>query len=251
MPPDRESNVVMPDLLPKAFSLADSSSLFSDASVDETQSREVSTRDEDEVCSMVEVKERDLSIRMSINNVGFGDAKVDTINIFESVSGFEPQQVETVTIIDASSDTDTANSTPQPHRKSLNNVSNGSMDELKTELKRELQTVTTFDSEHEDFKVKKQKISFHKHKALKGKDRDLLRDSEIDEEKAVKMLKLRPTLKDLWMEERNSFYDPDEEVCGSPIAFSDDEEIPRYSVEMDSDSDDLVDDFFIHFQRRI
>lgn len=214
---------VMPDLLPKA-------SVFSDASVDETQSRGE--------CSVVEVKERETSAKMSI----FESPKVDTINIFESCSSFEPEQVETVHIIDASSDTDTAASTPQFQRKPMKSV--GSMDELKTELKRELEEISNFDSSKEDFCVKKQRISFDEHKSLKGKDRDVLRDSEIAEEKAIKKMKLRPTLKELWMEERNSFYDEsktnDEEEL---LEFSDDEEIPRYSVEMDSDSDVVADNF--------
>lgn len=240
-----ESNVVvMPDLLPKTFKLAESCSLFSDASVDETQSREVSTRDEDEPCSMVEVKERDLSMRMSIRTIELEDARVDTINIFESCTGFEPQQVETVNIIDASSDTDTATSTPVTKRRSLKSVEStgGSMDELKTELKRELDTISYFDADDEpseEFCIKKQRISFDAQKAVNGKERDVLRDSEVAEEQALRMLKLRPTLKELWMEERNSFYDnePDPENDEEALVFSDDEEIPRYSIEMDSDSD--------------
>jgi hypothetical protein len=215
-----ESNVVvMPDLLPKKDP-------FSDASGDETQSREV--------CSMVEVRERDLSMKMSVKNIEFEDAKVDTINI-ETCGKFEPEQVETVHIIDASSDTDTPMSTPLLDRKSFKSA--GSMDELKTELKRELEAVSTFDEPVGEFCVKKQKTSFDEHKKLKGKDRDLLRDSEIAEEKAIKQMKLRPSLKELWMEERNSFYEIGDENNEEPLEFSDDEEIPRYSIEMDSDSD--------------
>lgn len=238
---NRESNVVMPDLLPPTQNMVASSSLFSAASVDETQSREVSTRDEDEQCSMVEIKERDLSMRTIIKNIEFDDAKVDTINIFESCTRFEPEQVETVTIIDASSDTDTATSTPQLNRKSLKSLNStcGSMDELKTELKRELETVSSFDADDEpveSFSVKKLRTSFDGHKPMK-KERDVLHDSEISEERAVRMMKLRPTLKELWMEERFSLYDNEDE---EPLEFSDDEEIPRYSVEMDSDSDVVV-----------
>lgn len=207
--------VVMPDLLPH-------NPVFSDASVDETQSRGE--------CSMVEVKERETSLKMSI----FESPKVDTINIFESCSRFEPEQVETVHIIDASSDTDTAASTPQLERKPMKAI--GSMDELKTELKRELEEISNFESPKEDFCVKKQRISFEEHKSL-GKDRDVLLDSEIAEDKAIKKMKLRPSLKELLMEERNSFYDDSKMESEEPLEFSDDEDIPRYSVEMDSDSD--------------
>lgn len=181
---------------------------------------------------MVEIKERETSIKMSI----LESPQVDTINIFESCSRFEPEQVETVHIIDASSDTDTAASTPQLERKPMKA---GSMDELKTELKRELEEISNFETQTEDFTVKKQRISFEEHKSLKGKDRDVLKDSEV-EEKLIKKMKLRPTLKELWMEERNSFYD-DSKDNDEPLEFSDDEEIPRYSIEMDSDSDAVVD----------
>jgi hypothetical protein len=228
---NRESNVVvMPDLLPKTKPAS-----FSDVSGDKMLSREVDAGDE---CSMVEVRERNLSSKIVIKNIEYGDARVDTINIFESCSRFEPEQVETVHIIDASSDTDTAASTPQPNRKGLRTPTsaNGSMDELKTELKRELDNVVSFDDPVEDFSVKKQKISFDGHKVLRGKDRDVLRDSEIAEEKAIKAMRLRPSLKELWMEERSSFYGPDNDN-DEPLEFSDDEEIPRYSIEMDSDSD--------------
>lgn len=218
----RESNVVMPDLLPN--------SVFSDASGAETPQRE-------DKCSKVEVKERNLSTQFIVKNIDFEDARVDTINIFESCSRFEPEQVEIVHIIDASSDTDTATSTPLLNRrsmKSLGSISCGSMDELKTELKRELDTVADFE-EVGEVSVKKQKTSEKKYNS--AKDRDLLRDSEVSEERALKALKLRPTLKELWMEERNSFYDELPDGHEEPLEFSDDEEIPRYSVEMDSDSD--------------
>lgn len=231
-----ESNVfVMPDLLPQTFKLDESCSLFSAVSFDETQSREVSTRDEDERCSMVEVKERDLSMKMSIKKIEFDDAKVDTINIFESLQPLELEQAETVNIIDASSDTDTATSTPVTKRRSLKSATSnpGSMDELKTELKRELDTISNFDADDEPEEAfKKQRVSYEGIK----KERDVLRDSEISEERAIKQLKLRPTLKELWMEERNSFYELDDDH-DEPLVFSDDEEIPRYSIEMDSDSD--------------
>lgn len=231
---NRESNVVMPDLLPKTLQSSEFPS-FSDVSAEEMQSREVDAGE----CSMVEIKERELSSKIVIKNIEFEDAKVDTINVFESCSRFEPEQVETVNIVDVS-DTDTASSTPLLTRKSIKslNSTNGSTDELETELKRELETFSNFETvgePTEDFCVKKQRISFEEHKTLKGKDRDVLLDSEIAEEKAIRLMKLRPTLKELWMEERNSFYDNDDN--DEPLEFSDDEEIPRYSIEMDSDSD--------------
>lgn len=253
--------VVMPDLLPKTFRLAENSSLFSSVSKGETLQREENNDEaipstNDQQCSIVEIKELDLSSKMSIRNIDIeDDAKVgrvvDTINIFESCNNFEPQQVEMVNIIDASSDTDTATSTPQPSRKSWKSTSSaaGSMDELKVELKRELETVNNFtpvDSSPDDFCVKKQKISFDDHKKIgNGNDRDILHDSEIEEVKRITKMKFRPTLKELLMEERDSFYSADNDN-DEPLEFSDDEEIPRYSIEMDSDSD-VVAQTYIFF----
>lgn len=232
---NRESNVVMPDLLPKAGSTSN----FSETSVRETRPRE-------DKYSIVEVKERDLAMKILYRDIEFGDPRVDTINVFESCARFEPEQVETVTIIDASSDTDTATSTPKLKRKSLKTL-NGSVDELKTELQVELEAVRCFDYIElpvEELSVKKQRTSFDGHKNLKGNERDVLRDSEIAEGRAIKLMKLRPTLKELWMEERNSFYGPDNDN-DEPLEFSDDDEIPRYSIEMDSDSDVVVHDYKI------
>lgn len=215
---NRESNVVMPDLLPKAGS----SSNFSETSNFETQSRE-------DKHSIVEVKERDMAMKILYTNIEFGDPRIDTISVFESCTRFESEEVETVNIVDASSDTDTATSTPNLKRRSLKSL-NGSVDKLKIELQDELDAVRCFE---------KIKDPSNEHKNLKGKDRDILRDSEVAEERAIKLLKLRPTLRELWMEERNSFYCPDSET-DEPLVFSDDEEIPRYSIEMDSDSDVVV-----------
>lgn len=196
--PSSDSNlIVMPDLLPNKLENGNESiSLVSSHS--ETQ-----TRDNGDQVGRI----------------------VDTVSILESCNKLELQHVEMVNIIDVTSDSDTATSTPIMSRKSPHN---NSIDELKTELKRELDTLTdAFDAP---------KVSLHKLEC----DRDILRDSEILEENVSKM-KLRPSLKELLMEERGSFYSADKENFeDEPLEFSDDEEIPRYSIEMDSDSD-LVD----------
>jgi hypothetical protein len=218
---NRESNfVALPDLLSNADE-HNGSSDFSHASK-ETHPREDKA-----------------SATYNDNDSSHGQI-VDTVNILESCNRLQPQQVETVHIIDASSDTDTATSTPLLPRKSFAS-NNGSIDELKFELRQELETVAIFDTEdgvdakkHDDVVVKRQRISYEERKQLE-KDRDLLRDSEG----SLADMKLRPTLKELWMEERNSFYDND---VDEPLEFSDDEEIPRYSIEMGSDSD-LVEIF--------
>ncbi|CRK92206.1 CLUMA_CG005754, isoform A [Clunio marinus] len=236
---NRESiAVVIPNLSSKKFQSSEIFPNISGFSDDEIPYREASTRDE--VPSMVEIRESNVSMKMTTESIDLDGAKVDTINIYESCGPLELEQAETVLIIDASSDTDTATSTPLLRRKSLkslNSATGGSMDELKTELKYELDVVANFDSLSETLSVKNQRISYEEHNPISStKDRDILLDSEISEEKALKMLKLRPTLKELLTEERNSFADQDDEY-DEPLEFSDDEEIPRYSVEMDSDSD--------------
>lgn len=200
-----------------------------------------SSKDNDQQYSVVEVKES--TIYVNNNNGSYNDPKigqiVDTVSILESCNQFEPQQVETVNIIDiASSDTDTANSTPQLNRKKLPNNS-GSIDELQTELQRELETVSFFDfSESSELgsKYETKRISYNEDHKVLEKDRDVLLDSEVEEKKIISMMKLRPTLQELLMEERNSFYSADKDN-DEPLEFSDDDEIPRFSVEIDSDSD--------------
>lgn len=252
----------LPDLLPKTFHLAESSSLFSRVSGDETQVREMIAiesrngikKNEQHKISVVEIKEGNLESLQNLDidqNENDEDSEsvakiVDTINIFESCNNFEPEFVETIHIIDASSDTSTS-STPQLLRKSGNYEST---DELKTELKRELENVVTFtnlDDHKEQLSIKKQRISFDE-KALMGKERDILKDSEEDKDSKINLLKLRPTLKELWMAERNSFYSADNDNDDEPLEFSEDEEIPRYSIEMATDSDsDVVELFLIPF----
>lgn len=204
---NRESNlVVMPDLLPMSNGISSVSN--------ETQPQKYVNG---EACTVVEVKEIEEQSSSKVGQI------VDTVSIFENCNQFEPQQVETVNIIDASSDTDTANSTPQLHRKSFtNNINNtnknSSIDELQTELQKELETVSTFEFDMSD----DQNESSPK--------------NECPEKSLISMMKLRPTLQELLMEERNSFYGADKEN-DEPLEFSEDEEIPRFSVEIDSDSD--------------
>lgn len=220
---NRESNlVVMPDLLPQSNENEKDISPESN----ETQPRVVNGHP----YTVVEVKEIGELKSPKLGQI------VDTVSILENCNQLELQQVETVNIIDASSDTDTANSTPQLQRKSFINVknvnykANGSFDELQTELKKELETISTFEFDMSD---DRKPIS-----ASTAVIEDKV--PEIDEKKIISMMKLRPTLQELLMAERvNSFYAADKEN-DEPLEFSEDEEIPRFSVEIDSDSD-LVD----------
>lgn len=205
---NRESNLVMmPDLLPKKVKDDSGAQISTVSNQIKTQFREKSGQKQ----QLVEVKERDL-ITNNVGNV------INTVSILESCNKLEPQHVEMVNIIDVTSDSDTATSTPIMTRKSPPH--NSSIDELTTELKRELDTLTdAFEAPAKTIKI--------------------LSESETLDK--ISMMKLRPSLKDLLMEERGSFYSADKEnFDDEPLVFSDDEEIPRYSIEMDSDSD-LVD----------
>jgi hypothetical protein len=220
---NRESNlVVMPDLLPQ-----------SNENCKNGLPESGQTQVNGHPYTVVEVKEIEELKSPKLGQI------VDTVNIFENCNQLELQQVETVNIIDASSDTDTANSTPQLQRKSfikvekVNYKANGSFDELQTELQKELETISNFEFDMSD----DQKPALDK----LPKVEDTV--PEIDENKIISMMKLRPTLQELLMEDRvNSFYAADKEN-DEPLEFSEDEEIPRFSADIDSDSD-LVDFLF-------
>lgn len=240
-----DSSQGMPDVLPKTFRLAEASSLFTEDAMDPSKlinSQESRVEMEDNASSshkfsIVEIKEGNLSSKMSVLRDNSTDANVgqivDTINILERCDNFEPEYVETVHIVDASSDTDTG-STPILNRKSSNKMDeDDSMDELEVELEKELELFSNYIVDEDVDKVllvEKQRISFDGKQNME-KDRDFLKDSE--------QIKLRPSLKELLMEERNSFYSPDKEN-DEALVFSEDEDIPRYSIEMATDSDSDV-----------
>ena len=239
----------MPDVLPKTFRLAEASSLFEDAMDPNNQMISQESRNENDdgsnnshKFSIVEIKEGNLSSKMSVQRNDSSVAKVgqivDTINILERCDNFEPEYVETVHIVDASSDTDTG-STPILNRKSSNKMDeDDSMDELEFELERELGLFSKYTVDEVDkvLVVEKQRISFDGKQNME-KERDFLKDSE--------QMKLRPSLKELLMEERNSFYSADKDN-DEALVFSEDEDIPRYSIEMATDSDSDVVTIFLN-----
>ena len=259
-------STVLPDLLPKTFRLAESSALFSRVSdgqpmsVDETVATTSGEVRND--VSKVEIKEKNLSPKMSVRNIEYPLNKidqetkkiepkvgeiVDTINILESCKAFEPEYVETVNIIDASSDTDTSCSSPKLDvRKDIEISENGneedddSMDDLENELEKELAKYDSPPVDDKLLKVEKKRISYdekHEHFNKKvGRDHDILKESEII--KPLPGAEMDPmAYGDTIMPERDSFYNSDKENYDEPLVFSDDEDIPRYSIEMATDSD--------------
>ncbi|XP_055715728.1 dystrophin, isoforms A/C/F/G/H isoform X3 [Phlebotomus papatasi] len=248
---DSQSSV-MPDLLPKTFHLAETSSLFSHISQKGSDSRLLSEENRGQGdFSVVEIRETNTTPKMKVKNVHLSltepedlpKPKVGQI-VLESVDVFEPEFVETVNIVDASedtSDTDTC-STPQFGDRSRGNLS--CLDELERELENYNSSsdrdVEFRDIDREVIRIEKQRISFEERKdTFEEKERDILRDSENE---VKKPMKIRPNLRDILSQpERDSFYASDKENFDEPLVFSEDEDIPRFSKEMappnDSDSD--------------
>lgn len=247
----------MPDLLPKTFHLVESSALFSqindDSSSPSTQQKYTrpplglgNDANREQAVSMVEIRESNLSSpKKAINTYNDGinapamadvDGRADllhrpkvgeiinTINLLESADYFEPECVETVHIIDATSetsDTDTGCSTP--------NIDAGDeSDEYETG---ELPPPPPPPPDH--LTVERARISFREHKQALSKDRDLLHDSEqmVDERRIgrasslpLTRKKFTPTLKEiLSLTERDNSdsarHDDDES-----LVFSDDDD---------------------------
>lgn len=304
-----QSANIMPDLLPKTFRLAESSSLFSKISDDNERSEtftsnpgttinsgignmeippfdRLDNNHKNHEFSVVEIREKNL---MSVENVQYDSTDmtemlhyptypkqgqiVDTINILESCHAFEPEYVETVNIFDASSDTDTAEGGSTPNLnvndddgvKELNDEDDDGQtqddnNELEFELEKELEMISKYEppvelrtspagatgsSSHNILRIEKQRISFEEKRRHSDKERDILKDTETAQVMPVNkhLIKIRPSLRDLLTEERDSFYSSDKENYDEPLIFSEDEDIPRYSIEMatDSDSDTVRD----------
>lgn len=258
---ENRSNV-LPDLLPTTFRLAESSSLFSQISVEESsvsepidENRNEMTLDQD--VSVVEIREGNLTPKMQVRiasqemeNMAKIEDVTNTISIIETVETFEPEFVETVNIVYAS-DASSCSTPVLDDREEFNERENKSIDTSFDDLEEEL--------ERENLKftngpiiVEKRRISLDEERtSLLLKERDLLKDSENDKKNdPIKpQRQIAPTLKDiLSYPERDSFYGSDKENFDDPLVFSEDEDIPRFSLEMtpdvDSDSDTVFSFFF-------
>lgn len=250
---ENRSNV-LPDLLPTTFRLAESSSLFSQISDSEPIDEKLNEIKKSEDVSVVEIREGNLTPKMQVRIASQeleNMAKIEdtnTISIIETVETFEPEFVETVNIIYAS-DASSCSTPVLDDRDDFNEREDKSIrtsfDDLEEELERE-------DSENfasETIFVEKQKNSLdNEHLSLLLKERDLLKDSEnekkIDQHKRRRQI--APTLKEiLSYPERDSFYGSDKENFDDPLVFSEDEDIPRFSLEMTPDVDSDSDTVFI------
>ncbi|XP_017846436.1 dystrophin, isoforms A/C/F/G/H isoform X3 [Drosophila busckii] len=256
---------VLPDVLPpQTFRLAESSTLFSQISLnprklsaDSAPAKPSKNKRKAPAApaQMVEIKVKNIqNDKMSVQNIDLEPQQgeiVDTVNILESVEPFVPEYVETVQIVDLSEDSDS--SSRAELSKSKGSLSDAATD---TELLRPAAGNTSTPLLH----IQKQRISFEEKRKRIANERDLLRDSEDENSStpaaaAAKLQavanpkrwrQLQPELELADAPEspiRNSFYAADKETGFDiePLVFSDDEEIPRFSLEMtptfDSDSD--------------
>ncbi|XP_054725121.1 dystrophin, isoforms A/C/F/G/H-like [Anastrepha obliqua] len=298
---------VLPDVLPpQTFRLAEFSTLFSHIST--STPIEISdtvpakppkrkSRKGEQHAKVVEIRERNLPHdKMSVQNIEFepqvGEI-VDTVNILESVEPFVPEYVETVQIVDLSEDSDSSMRFDADGKEIKRSKSKRSLcespkpqaplsplpDDVEMREAQPINTSTPF------LRVEKQRISFDEKRKRIESERDILRDSEedeeerptknveisngkestpkqpkrwrqltltLDEEQSPKKAKARDGSEQLKQFEgqcsvespvRDSFYGADKEASYDlePLVFSDDEDIPRFSLEMtptfDSDSD--------------
>lgn len=238
---EQQSNV-LPDLLPATFRLAETSALFSRISSDKPLPQGASNPKpinyQYNECSVVEIKEKNVSTKMSVKNIdtALWDTPqhgqiVDTINILETCNSFEPEFVETVHIVDASSDTDTSCPSPKTERKQIDAKPSIMMDTSTPKQqplgerrqpsidRQQLPGNTIFGSNHSS--------------EVRNDDRINLKDLFTSKGWHT----LDPSVYNFFCDERDSFYSSDKEIYDEPLVFSEDEDIPRYSIEMATDSD--------------
>lgn len=256
---ENRSNV-LPDLLPTTFRLAESSSLFSQISVDDREPIDENKTNVSlvEDVSVVEIREGNLTPKMQVRiasqdleNMAKIEDVTNTISIIETVETFEPEFVETVNIVYAS-DASSCSTPVLDDREDFIERENMSIETSFDNLEEESERETVQKSPTGTIFVEKQRISHDEERSsLLLKERDLLKDSENDKkiDRKKPRRSIAPTLKEiLSYPERDSFYGSDKENFDDPLVFSDDEDIPRFSLEMnqdvDSDSDTVFSTFF-------
>lgn len=304
---DANGEHVLPDLLPpQTFRLAESSTLFSQISLNPAQVDNVAGESKTPPpkpaknkrkappapAQVVEIKVKNIqNDKMSVQNIALEPQQgeiVDTVNILESVEPLLPEYVQTVQIVDLSEDSDSSSRYDAEGKEMRRSKSKRSLNETP---RAKAQAADDADEGEAMLRpaegntstpllrVEKQRISFDEKRKRIAHERDILRDSEEDEQemregngnaaggggaaaaanaaevqrsKAKRWRQLQPemeaTTPDTEPESpiRNSFYSPDKETSFDiePLVFSDDEEIPRFSLEMtptiDSDSDTVI-----------
>lgn len=290
---------VLPDLLPRTFHLAESSSLFSQINEGKepnhtSQLSQKAGEPAEPTFSVVAIRESNLTEPKKPTFTGSGDkasaaagslalltpkiGEINTVSILEKVDFFEPEYVETVNIIDATSETSDTDTCTTPvldetrSRISREDIENMQIDEALQipELVAAVTAATTPATAIRSIdspiilKVERKKMKLTplgdggKCVAAQSNDRDILRDSESTDHrrKPVKLKKkqqLAPRLKDdLSPTGRDSFYNSDHENFEEPLVFSDDDDLqtsmPVVITDFDSDDDcDMVFMFILNF----
>lgn len=275
----------MPDLLPKTFHLAETSALFSQ--VDKAQNllaqspsltpsptpppppqrkssltsmRRLSEHDyeNEQKVSVVEIRESNLTTpkrpintyhtRESLQSHNVGQI-MNTCSILESVDYIEPCSVETVHIVDVTSepsDSETQSSTP--NRTGRNNQRESSSDDDDDDDESDANEYETGEpaiavalpksASMDKMRILRQQISCDESRKSLQKDRDLLKDSEIEESAQPKLspsektqhLKITTALNEI-LRSKSKDSDRGTDSFDEPLIFSDDD-----------DDEDAVDD---------
>lgn len=266
---------VLPDLLPRTFHLAESSVLFSQINNAEPFeiNEPVAVQTPEPEYSVVAIRESSLSEPKKPTFASDTEppkhpfltpkiGEINTVSILEIVDYFEPEFVETVHIIDATSETsDTDTSNTPVFGESRNRVAS-----------EEAVVSTEMHGADAKFSPKVLKVERKKMKVpvadrerakpggIAKDDRDILHDSEMDVRLvAAAKLKKKPIVprlkEDLSPTGRDSFYNSDHENFDEPLIFSDDDDADAtamqssemLSTDDDSDDDGIAEDtVFIH-----
>lgn len=229
----KAKSIIMPDLLPRTFHLAETSALFSQINEPKSLLTSKDEADGEAKFSVVEIRETNLTTpkkvvsTFNIQNQNIGQS-LNTCSILESVSYLAPSCVETVHIIDVTSDpsdTDTCCSTPNLDERPEIRVSSDDDDDGESE---EYETGEPGPELSPTIKVFTTQISLEEDKKPMQKERDLLKDSEQSKvPPKPKRKKLTPTLQEILTSDRDSFYGADKELYDEPLIFSDDDENQR------------------------
>lgn len=195
----------LPDILPKTFRLAESSSLFSGLS-DPVASPSLDESEAAKPFSVVEVRELNLTLPSKALNTTV-DARIRApligeimraVNIFESADYFEPDCVEVIHIVDATSEpSDSECPTPTP---------NGAEQSTNSE-----RLSTASSDESGEYQIQENQFEFFEPNFAPKYRGNAVRK------------RLTPTLKDILTERDCSYYSANETV-EEPLVFSDDED---------------------------
>lgn len=232
----KSKTVILPDVLPKTFHLAESSALFSQINEPQKLLTSTDAAEDESQFSVVEIRETNLTSPKKVVST-YNVENMSTCSILESVSYLQPSCVETVHIIDVTSepsDTDTCCSTPNLDERPEIHVSSDDDDDDDDGESDEYETGELGPELSPTMKVFTRQISKKENKKPLQKERDVLRNSEQNDKQnkippKPQRKRLTPTLKEILSatSDRDSFYGADKERFDEPLIFSDDDDNHR------------------------